>query len=378
MGPDVRSVEVEVRRACRTATNAIVLYQQVAAQIQQVVTFDRWCGPLIDPATLLSTGGYHRDVRLPDALVSRMFEIEVNGDINGIPDLVRTPTGVSTLSRATRGHPDRSARYRDVLKPAGLGPEMRALFCDSRSVWGMFGLFREDGASDFDDRDVRLVAAVAPDVGRAVRRCLLFSELEHRDRVHGPGMALLRLCGPEVAVEVMSRSCRAWLDQLLDDVLAPSGLPEVVVAVAQRAGQRGDGLVRLRARSGQWLSIHAERLSASTSEEALRVALVVELTRPHELAEVIAEAYCLTQRERQVARLTVNGRGNREIARMLSVSEWTVADHLKRVFGKIGVRSRAELTAKMFFDQYAPRFGGPLGAEGWFIDHPRPHPSATC
>lgn len=365
---DVRSTQAEVARACLAATDAIVLYQVVAAQIQQVVPCDRWCAALVDPATELTTGGYHRNIALPDALAARMLEIEVSGDVNSLGDLLRAPGGVSTLGRATGGHPDRSARYRDVLAPVGLGPEMRALLPDHGGVWGVFGLFRDSTSTDFSDRDLRFMAAVAPRIGKAVRRCLLMSEMEHRDSPSGPGIAVLQLAGPEVTIEVISRSCRAWLDQLVDDNLEPSGLPELVIMASQRARREGTAEVRLRTRFRRWVSIHAERLTASpTQGSEARVAIVVEPTRPHELAEVIAAAYCLTDREREVARLTVSGHGNRDIARILALSEWTVADHLKSVFGKIGVRSRAELTARMFFDQYAPRLGTAIGADGWFI-----------
>lgn len=62
-----------------------------------------------------------------------------------------------------------------------------------------------------------------------------------------------------------------------------------------------------------------------------------------------------------------NARG--EIARLLSISAHTVDDHVKRVFAKVEVNSRAELTAKLFFDQHTPRItaGIPLGGTGWFI-----------
>jgi DNA-binding CsgD family transcriptional regulator len=96
---------------------------------------------------------------------------------------------------------------------------------------------------------------------------------------------------------------------------------------------------------------------------------VVEPTRPHELAEVIGEAYALTVREREVARLAVAGLPNREIAATLWLSIYTVQDHLKAVFAKLGVRNRAELASRMFFDQYLPRQldGTPLGGDGWYV-----------
>jgi two-component system response regulator DctR len=51
----------------------------------------------------------------------------------------------------------------------------------------------------------------------------------------------------------------------------------------------------------------------------------------------------LTERERQVLTLMIEGKGNRGIAHILGVSENIVETHLKRIFQKLGVSSRVEL-----------------------------------
>jgi DNA-binding CsgD family transcriptional regulator len=51
----------------------------------------------------------------------------------------------------------------------------------------------------------------------------------------------------------------------------------------------------------------------------------------------------LTAREIDVARLVASGVSNREAARTLSLSESTVKTHLKRVYAKLGVRTRTHL-----------------------------------
>jgi DNA-binding CsgD family transcriptional regulator len=50
----------------------------------------------------------------------------------------------------------------------------------------------------------------------------------------------------------------------------------------------------------------------------------------------------LTDREAQVLALLKDGQSNRQIARSLCISERTVAVHLSRIFGKLGVRNRTE------------------------------------
>jgi DNA-binding CsgD family transcriptional regulator len=53
----------------------------------------------------------------------------------------------------------------------------------------------------------------------------------------------------------------------------------------------------------------------------------------------------LTEAERQVVALAAQGLSNTEIASQLFVSRFTVETHLKHVFTKLGVRSRAELAS---------------------------------
>jgi DNA-binding NarL/FixJ family response regulator len=55
----------------------------------------------------------------------------------------------------------------------------------------------------------------------------------------------------------------------------------------------------------------------------------------------------LTETERRIAELAATGLTNREIASEGFVSPKTVEDVMSRVYGKLGIRSRAELGARM-------------------------------
>ena len=362
------STRNDVQRICRSTHDPIALHRAVVERLRGAVAFDRWCGLVLDPATLLVTGGYHAE-GLPLERMPRLLEIECHDDVNQIPALTRTAAGVNTLHRATRGNPWRSTRYVDVLEPSGLGHELRAVLRDRTSAWGGLILLRETAAPDFSDDEVRLVADIADEVGRALRRSLQLSEIHHRDAPDTPGIAVLRL-GPEPTAEIMSAAARRWFDAIDDGRLPTNGMPYAVLTLATHAQQHRPTPVqaRLRTRSGRWLTLHAEALDTD------RVSVIAEPTRPFELAAVISDAYGLTPREQQVARLAVTGHSNKDIAQMLWLSQWTVQDHLKRVFEKLAVHSRAELIARLFFDQYLPRAadGTAIGADGWFITTPTP------
>lgn len=50
-------------------------------------------------------------------------------------------------------------------------------------------------------------------------------------------------------------------------------------------------------------------------------------------------------REREIAALVARGYPNKWIASALGISAWTVATHIRRIFGKLGVSNRAEMVA---------------------------------
>ena len=59
----------------------------------------------------------------------------------------------------------------------------------------------------------------------------------------------------------------------------------------------------------------------------------------------------LTTREIQIANAVAEGRGNRDIANQLGITEQTVKNHLTSIYEKVGVQSRLQLALTMFREQ---------------------------
>ena len=55
----------------------------------------------------------------------------------------------------------------------------------------------------------------------------------------------------------------------------------------------------------------------------------------------------LSPREQEIARMVAEGYPNKTIAAVLDISSWTVCTHMRRMFAKLNVRSRAAMVARL-------------------------------
>lgn len=71
----------------------------------------------------------------------------------------------------------------------------------------------------------------------------------------------------------------------------------------------------------------------------------------------------LSPREQEIVRMVAKGHPNKVIADVLNISSWTVCTHLRRIFAKLGVGSRAAMVAQLLeMGVLASEHRGPAGA----------------
>ena len=328
------------------------------------VPFEASCWLSLDPATMLPTSHFSREYTFDHLLALAANEF-LEDDTNKFADLARGARPVGTLYAATDGHPERSRRHATFLTQHGFGggDELRVVFREGAAAWGAAAFHRRTGT--FTEREVGVVADLGEVVANGIRRAILTGAMAVDRETEAPGVVLLQ---SDDAIDTISSTARRWLGELFDSTVATNDVPLVLASVAHEARRAGNGRadalasVRVPRRSGGWL-----RLDASLLEDK-RVAVVLSPAREPEVADLIARAYGLTAREREVTRLTMHGLSTREMAASLHVSPYTVQDHLKSIFDKVEVRSRRELVAQLFLQQCAPRLakGMPPGIDGWF------------
>ena len=87
--------------------------------------------------------------------------------------------------------------------------------------------------------------------------------------------------------------------------------------------------------------LHGEKVGGFVKNTKTYVIVSLNEEMPESLCSGLANV--LTKREIQIVMLVAEGRVNKEIADRLQISEWTVATHLRRIFAKLGVDSRAAM-----------------------------------
>ena len=307
-----------------------------------------------DPDVLLPNGFAASVERgLDDAVLACRNE-QLDRDFLKFRDLAVSRLPVGAASRESDPRAQSSPRWREILDVRGHGHELRAALVDaSGQCWGALNFMRENG-HPFAERDIRLVQ-------RRIGRC---ASAIAQSMVTGgppagsgrePGSVWLDETG---AIIFASPAARQWLS-LLDEQSHPGFARALLAGLAMRAGRdAGAGpaagaaeesagarravAVRVRTADRWWVRARAEPFTSATGSPR-GVTIVIDAARAGNVLPLAASAYRLTGRELEVVRCVLNGLDTRSVAASLHIAEYTVQDHLKSVFGKVGVRSRREL-----------------------------------
>jgi DNA-binding CsgD family transcriptional regulator len=369
-----RAAYDSITRLCLRGLAGPDPFGELAAELRRVVAFRTGGWTRLDPATMLPLPGLllqagHDQART--IIRNEYFE----SDFVRFRDLARQPVPVQTLWQATGGEPRRSVRYRSILVGLGYGDELRAVFRCGGAAWGAACVARSVTDPPFSAEEVSFVARVCEPIARGLR----LSHLLAGDGPAAPAPPGVLVLDDDGGVVSQTDAARHWLAQLPPERARGLDLPAAIVGAATAArapdaappggapsgnptpsggpaASSGPALSgapalpgaptgRVRTTRGRWLRVHAARLTPLGAHGSGQTAVILEPAGPAELSPLVLDLRGLTGRERQITQLLLRGLPTADIARSLFISRHTLSDHMKAIFAKLGVSSRAELTA---------------------------------
>ncbi|MGK3954765.1 response regulator transcription factor [Arthrobacter sp. R4] len=318
------------------------LYESAMAVVRQTVPFEQACWAGVDPESLGMTSVTNwRPWPVTDEYAARFAQSEYTGrEPNTFAELLQRPRPVARISDAPHREVVRSIRINDLLLPLGLDHELRAAFRVDDACWGVGSLFRESG-HDFTDREVEFLDAVTATLAAATRIAV---RAAHQARPAAVGPVIV-LAGPHGELQAATPAATSWLAEVEDAAPGRFSMTLYAAVARARAAPSGTARARMRDAGGTWVVLQASRLIMGDDPEQMVV--TVEPATTHDLVSLLLAAYGATARERDVFLEVLSGSTTADIARHLFISPHTVHDHLKALFGKVGVGSRGELVAKL-------------------------------
>jgi DNA-binding CsgD family transcriptional regulator len=365
-------VRREIIRLCHAGLDSRTLRLELIKQLRKVIPIDVFFFTTADPATLLFTGAVVDEI-LERATPQFLQNEFLQNDVNKFSWLARSATPIGGLIQATRSELEQSPRYRDILAPLALGDELRAALITGGTCWGFLCLHRDRSSPHFTTAEAAFLGRLTSHMAEGLRKALL---LKSTARSHVPDEPGLLLLAEDLSVVAITPAAERWLVEVAEaDWPRKQALPSAVSAVVARLqaieqGMDAEGTlmprVRLHTVSGHWLVLHASRLSGPSVPGP--IAVIFEVARPVEIAPLIAQAYDLSRREGEIMQSVLRGLSTAEIADVFHIASYTVQDHLKAIFEKVGVSSRRELVGQLFAQQYQPRIlsGRDINSTGWF------------
>jgi DNA-binding CsgD family transcriptional regulator len=358
-------VFAEIKRLCLMGLDPMTLRKRVTERLGRAVPYEGYVAFTMDPSNGLITHAIVEE--MGNERTTRLFleHVLFEDDILEFNWMMRNRLPVGLLSEATGGKLEHALRYRELIGPAGFGYELRGAFSTGATeLWGGLCLAREKGRSDFDARAVAFIRRVAPHLGAGLRAATLQQELhDDQDSDDAAGVLVLDQWGIVVQHNAAAERRLQELGDLGAGWRVGEGLPApiwTVLGALRRALKpetyrdlNSSPHLRVRARSGRWLTLQASRTEPSPGRPAESVVIIAP-AGPKEVLRLTAIGYGLSPREQEVVDLAVRGASTKEISQALYISEYTVKDHLKHIFGKVGVRGRRALVKQLYLDTIFP------------------------
>jgi DNA-binding CsgD family transcriptional regulator len=331
------------------------LRRQVLAVLRGVIDFSAYVWLLTDPVSEVGVAPLAEVPCIGE--LPALIKAKYSTAVNRWTCLRRQARPAALLAEAAGGDLAQSRVWQEVMSRYRICDVASAVFADRYGCWGFLDLWRDDARGPFGAADAEFLAALAAPLASALRHC-------QARTFAAPAAAHRREAGPVVLaldddLRIISRTAasQAWLNVLLPPESGEQAIPATVYNVAAQLLAAEEGIddhpayARTHLAGGFWLTVRAARLSpdhrpGAPGSGGATIAVTIEEASAADRLDLFTRAFCLTAREHQLLGLLATGSDTRAMARQMSVSEYTVQDHLKSIFAKTSARDRVTLLSR--------------------------------
>lgn len=362
-----RRMEVQldaIKEVCHTEKVTALLWTRIRDMIVEAVPADVSTFAIMDPVSGLVTDGYAFGAQ-PELSYTYISQFYLRRELYSYLDQRADRRVLSLLSETTGGYLEKDPLYRDFLRSEGFKHEVKISFVAGHYYWGGFCAIRGNDVRDFGEVELAFLRHLVKPVGEALRTAMVWQLAHARtpdDTLPDAGVILL-----DTSHRVLFRT--DGISSILKDIAAPDHhsadgrldkmgalLPASIHgtyghlrAVRDHMWDCVSPSVTVRGLT-RWWTITATVPEPEMPKDVAAV-LIIARAHPGDTANVLLAAYDLTPREEEIVRLVRLGLSTVAIARRIYVSTYTVQDHLKSIFTKVGVRTRGELMAVIFREE---------------------------
>ena len=333
-----------IERLCLSTLDERSLRAEVLTELKRAMDFDAYVWLLTDPVTTVGSAPLADVPCLPQ--LPALIKLKYLTTVNRWTSLGQRQGPVGLLRQNTGGEPSLSLAWRELLRDLGVRDIASVVFTDAYGCWGFLDLWTR-GTRSFGTADADLLAEVAGPVCTALRRrqAMAFaSATTVPDIADGPAVLIL-----DDALRIRSRTPAAtqWLRSLMPTAPGQAPIPAAVLNVAAQLLSVEAGVddhpaaARTFVPGRTWVSLRASRLEAQSGSGTIAVS--IEETPAGPRLDLFGRSHGLSPREQELLVKLARGADTAEIAGQMSISEFTVQDHLKSIFAKTSVSGRGAL-----------------------------------
>jgi DNA-binding CsgD family transcriptional regulator len=328
-----------IEAVCAAGLDDRSLREQVLVRIRQAIPFDGHVFALTDPTSRVASSP-HADVpMLPWAQLPELIRWRYLTTVNRFDRMLGGPA--ASLRQVT-GSPSESLVWKHVQRDLGIEDTAMVAFGDRYGAWGFLELWRT--GTRFTLVELDLLTALVRPVTLGLREAVGRTFVDPGEQLGPVGPAVLVL-DADLNLRTQTEAAGHALLQLLppDEPMAPIPAAAYNAGAALIANEEGvpvgEPWARVHLGGSRWVTVKASRLGED-------IAVSIEPSTPAERTDLVARAFALTLREREVLDLLCAGHDSRQIAGELYLSEHTVNDHAKSVLAKTSARTRQVLVSR--------------------------------